>query len=226
MIKVTCIIPAYNEEKRIIPILDIATKHPLINEIIVVDDGSIDRTREIVSKYSNIKSIILPENKGKSYAIHTGFQAAQGEFVLFLDADLLGLDSQNISDLIYPIINNNADISISLRRNAPKMWHRIGFDYISGERVLRKEILNNKIDEILKIPKFGLEVFLNNIIIENNLRIKIVPWNNVDSPFKYKKYGIINGIFGDIKMILDIFRTVSIFGPIYQIIKMKKLIVK
>jgi hypothetical protein len=56
---------------------------------------------------------------------------------------------------------------------------------------------------------------------KNSLRIKIVHWPNVDSPYKVKKDGLWKGIKGDFFMGLDIVRTVSIFGPFYQIFKME-----
>lgn len=226
MMKISCIVPTYNEEARIANVLRAISDHPLVDEVIVVDDGSKDKTKEAVSRFSNIKFILHAENRGKSAAICTGMKAAQGKFLLFLDADLVGLTPKNINDLVMPILENRADVSISLRKNAPKLWHRIGMDYISGERVFRKSLLEGHIEDILKLPKFGLEVFFNRWIIKNKCRISIVRWPNVDSPFKYKKYGWYKGIMGDIKMMLDIFRTVSPFGPVYQIVKMKRLIIK
>lgn len=226
MIRVSCIIPTYNEELRIENVLRVVYDHPSIDEVIVVDDGSKDKTVDVVSKFKNVRLIVHEINKGKSAAINTGFKASQGEFVFFLDADLVGLDQGNISSIIEPIIEGKADVGISLRKNAPRLWHMIGIDYISGERVFKKSILENHIDEILTIPRFGLEVFLNRLIIKNGNKIKIVQWNNVESPYKYNKQGWYKGIKGDIFMMIDIFRTVTIFGPIYQIIKMRKIIVK
>lgn len=223
MVKISCIIPTYNEEARITGVLNVISTHPLIDEVIVVDDGSKDNTRSIVSRFPNVHLIIHEKNQGKSKAIYTGIRASQGEFLLFVDADLVGLNADNITSLITPILDNVADVSISLRRNAPKMWHRVGIDYISGERVFRKETIAKHLEDIPTLPKFGLEVFFNRWIIKGKCRIKIVPWDNVDSPYKYKKYGWYVGIREDIKMTLDILETVSIIGPIYQIIQMLKL---
>jgi len=225
MIKVSCIIPTYNEAARIANVLRVVENHPLIHEIIVVDDGSIDNTREIVSTFKNIRLIVHEKNKGKSAAIHRGVSSITGEFVLFLDADLVGLTVENINELISPITSGMADVSISYRGNSPRLWRLVGFDYISGERVFHREILQSHLDKILELPKFGLEIFLNSLIIKNNSRIKIVEWPNVSSPFKYAKYGMWKGIKGDIGMMRDIFTTFSIFEPLSQIIKMKHLVV-
>jgi glycosyltransferase involved in cell wall biosynthesis len=93
---VSLIIPAYNEERRIAPFLDsiaiFIKQHPAtINEIIVVDDGSSDRTSQVVQAYQNrisqLKLITLPINQGKGAAIQTGVMQAKGEYIVFTDAD-------------------------------------------------------------------------------------------------------------------------------------------
>ena len=224
--KVSCIIPAYNEGKRIKAVLDIATVHPLIDEIIVVDDGSKDNTREIAKGFEKVKLIIHETNKGKSIGLYDGIKASGADLVFFLDADLVGLNAQDITDLISPVLNGTADVSISLRRNSPKFWHRIGIDYISGERVLSRSIIVSHLEQVPSLRPFGFEVFLNRLIIKNSCRIKIVSWPNVDSPYKFTKVGFWIVIREDFLMMLDIFRTISILEPLYQIIKMKKLMVK
>ncbi len=223
MKKISCIIPSYNEEKRIGNILQALSGHPLLHEVIVVDDGSRDATHKIVAQFPDVKLITNTKNQGKSVAVCNGIKAAQSDFILLLDADLIGLTSQNITDLITPVAHNVADVSISLRSNAPGIWRRLGIDYISGERVFPKHLLENHIDEIRALRPFGLEVFFNRWIIKHKCKIKIVSWRNVASPYKYKKYGWYTGITSDIKMIFDILSTTSIFEPVYQIWKMMKL---
>ena len=226
MNNISCIIPAHNEAARIGRVLEATATHPLISEVIVVDDASTDGTSDVVRRYPHATLIVHPKNKGKSKAIHTGVQNATGKFLFFLDSDLIGLTKENISDLIRPIIENKADISISLRRNAPSPWHWIGIDYISGERVLPRSLVVEHLDQIDTLHGFGLEVFLNSIIIRRRLRIKIVQWPNVDSPFKHAKHGLWAGIRGEARMMLHIFRTVGIFTPLAQIAKMMQLKVK
>ncbi len=226
MIKISCIIPAYNEALRIGKVLDIVSVHPNINEIIVVDDASSDKLDEVVELYKNVKLIKHIKNEGKSKAVYDGILNSSGNYLLFIDADLVNLNEKNITDLINPIINQGADISISLRKNAPGLWRLIGLDYISGERLLPKEMFDGYLEKILTLPKFGLEVFLNNIIIIKKFRIKVVNWPNVISPVKSNKYGLWRGIKGDFFMIFDIIRTVSPFRVLYQIVKLKSLSVK
>ena len=230
MKKISCIIPAYNEGERISGVLAVVSVHPQIAEIIVIDDGSVDNTKEVIrcfsEKFGKIKIILHEKNKGKSASLYDALKVATGDFVFFLDSDLVGLTSENISDLVSPITNNVADVSISLRRNAPRLWHWLGLDYISGERVLPKKIFDGNLENILLLKPFGFEVSLNRLIIKNQFRLKVVLWPNVDSPYKVSKSGWWRGIKGDFFMMVDIFKTVGFFGPIYQIWKLKKMMVK
>lgn len=63
MKKITCIIPAYNEARRIAQILQLAATHPLIDEVIVVDDGSTDETGDIARNFERVRVIVLPRNR-------------------------------------------------------------------------------------------------------------------------------------------------------------------
>lgn len=223
---ISCIIPAYNEARRIGSVLEAVSFHPLLAEIIVVDDASTDDTKEIVETFPHVKLVALEHNHGKSRAIHRGIQNATGEFLFFLDADLIGLTKDNITDLIRPVVENTADVAISLRRNAPPPWRWIGLDYISGERVLPRTVLEPHLDEIDGLTGFGLEVFMNKLIISKKLRLKIVRWPHVDSPYKYKKDGFWKGMRGEMRMMYHIFKTISPLAALGQIVTMMRLRVK
>lgn len=229
MNKVSCLIPAYNEGARIASVLHIVSSHPLINEVVVINDCSTDNTLEIISKFEKIKIITNEKNIGKSATIVRGIKESTGDIVCLIDADLIGLTQENITNLITPIIEDKVDVTISVRRISPAMdrfYKIVGMDFISGERVFKKSLVQNHLEEIARLPRFGLETFFNRIIIKNKARIKIVFWNNVRSPLKSKKYGMLAGIKGDISMALNILKTASIFEIINQFIKMHKLIIK
>ena len=219
----TCIIPAYNEAARIAAVLKAVLDHPMINEIIVVDDASADGTAAVVSGFPKAQLIALPRNGGKTAALIHGLAAATGDLILLVDADLVGLAPHHLSALIAPVRDGRADISISLRDNAPFLWRWIGLDYISGERVLRKSLLASQTEALQRLPKFGFEVFLNSLVITAQSRIAVVRWPGVISPLKSTKYGLWTGIKADGSMMRDLFRAAPPLGLLRQIITMRRL---
>jgi glycosyltransferase involved in cell wall biosynthesis len=222
MTKLSCIIPAYNEASRIEAVLRSVVGHPLINEVIVVDDGSSDGTAEVVKGIDGVRLIELPQNKGKTWAVTVGIEAATGDTLMFVDADLLGLDASHLAALIAPVQQGKADITISLRANAPRPWHWIGIDYISGERVMPRGLLIDQIDAMRALPKFGLEVFMNSLLIRQSARIAIVLWPEVESPLKGAKFGWAEGLKRDVKMIRDMAQTVGLLGLAAQVYRMRR----
>jgi hypothetical protein len=197
--------------------------HPLIEEVIVVDDGSSDATSAIVAGFAGVRLITLPQNRGKTAALATAIAQAKGPLLLLVDADLIGLSREDLTALIQPVLRGRADLSISLRRNAPRLWHWIGLDYISGERVLKKALIAPHLKELAALPKFGFEVFLNRLSIAASQRIAVVNWPEVVSPIKAVKYGWWQGLRGDIGMIRDMMRAVPLTGLLRQIAAMRRL---
>jgi glycosyltransferase involved in cell wall biosynthesis len=110
--KLSIIIPAYNEERRIDPFLSNLIKYCRKNikikyEILVIDDGSKDRTVSIVKriKHKNLRLISYKPNKGKANAVETGVKAAKGSHLLFIDADG-AIVPKEISKML-PILEKN-----------------------------------------------------------------------------------------------------------------------
>lgn len=122
--KLSVIIPAYNEAKRLGPHLNevvayLKTNYPG-SELIIVDDGSTDETASVVKKHK-VKLISYLLNRGKGYAIRTGVSATTGEMVLFMDADL----STPLTEIpkIIKVLGNN-DIVIGSRGKSDAPFYR------------------------------------------------------------------------------------------------------
>lgn len=215
-------IPAWNEASRIAGVLRAAAGHPDLAEVIVVDDCSTDGTAEVVEAFPGVRLLRQPVNGGKSRAVVRGAREAKGSHLMLLDADLQGVTPNALHRLAAPVLAGAADVSISLRGNSPGLWRAIGLDYISGERVFPREGFVQHADEILALPRFGLEVWMNEGWLAQDERIAVVPWMEVASPYKYVKMGWWRGLMGDAKMMRDIFRTVSPWEALRQIIGMRR----
>jgi len=137
--------------------------------------------------------------------------------VVLIDADLEGLRPSDISALIRPVASHRADVSLSLRGNAPWLWRVIGVDYITGERVVPTWLLHDAGQDLATLPRFGFEVYLNDRIRAAHLATEVVRWDFVASPMKSRKRGFLRGMQADFAMMADIFRTVSPVGAIRQI---------
>jgi len=127
----TIVIPAYNEEHRILSTLLEICCYVKINgvasyEVLVVDDGSLDRTSEVVATFAqsnpNIQLITLQQNKGKGFAVKTGILAATKEFVLFTDADG-STPIAEVERLFSEMNHHKADIAIGSRAKPSSVTH-------------------------------------------------------------------------------------------------------
>lgn len=222
-VKITCIICAFNEEKRISAVLDVVSGHPALAEIIVVDDGSKDGTAEKASIYQNVTLLKHPVNKGKSEAFVTGMTAATGEYILMLDADLVNLTEEAITRLLDPVVSGEADQTMSLRKNSLFIYRWLGIDYVSGERVFKKSFLEGHLENMRKLPGYGLESYMNDLIIEKRLKLKVVDWPEVSVTNKAGKEGFVKGIIGEVRMVRQIVKLMTFRKVVHQIFALRAL---
>ena len=129
--KLSVIIPAYNERATIREILRRVRETPYEKEIIVVDDGSKDGTRDILAQMTepDLRVILHEKNQGKGGALRTGFAAATGDFVVIQDADL-EYDPRDYPKLLDPLVNGDADVVFGSRfagtpRRVLFFWHAV-----------------------------------------------------------------------------------------------------
>ena len=144
--KLSIIIPAYNEAETIHMVLNKIASQKLINninkEIIVVNDCSKDKTKEVIQYYirqnENLNIMYLEHevNKGKGAALHTGIKNATGEYLIIQDADL-EYDPAEYNDLLKPVLNGFADVVYGSRfaGNNPHrvlfFWHTLGNRFLT-----------------------------------------------------------------------------------------------
>ena len=207
-VRISCIICALNEGPRIAAVLDVATIHPLVTEVIVVDDGSSDDTAQVVARYPAVRLISHEKNQGKSKAIATGVAAASHDLLMLLDADLKGLRLDDLTSLAAPVIERRAAVSMSLRRNSLAIFRWVGIDFVSGERVVDRRLLADVLHDIHALPRFGIEVFMNKRIIAAQLPVAIANWREVTQSRKTEKLGWWRGVRAEWRMVFDLMDAV------------------
>ncbi len=116
MVFVSVIIPAYNEEPTVGQVVSTALKLSYVDEVIVVDDGSTDRTTEEAEK-AGATVIGHITNQGKGSAIKTGVKHSKGDILVFIDADISNLSTNKIDTMIRPILEGEADIKIKFEED-------------------------------------------------------------------------------------------------------------
>lgn len=118
---VSIVIPAYNESETVGNIIRIVKKLDMVDEVIVVDDGSTDETASVAEAEGAIV-ISHATNFGKGAALNTGFKNSKGDIVAFIDADLKSLTSDQIEKMIRPILTGKADVTkTKFRRKAGRV---------------------------------------------------------------------------------------------------------
>jgi len=142
---------------------------------------------------------------------------------MLLDADLAGMRGQDIEALAAPVLSGAADVSMSLRRNSLPVYRMLGLDFVSGERVLPRQLLSDKVEAMLQLPRWGGEVFTNNLIIADGLRIAVVDWRSVSHTPKQQKVGWWQGTIADFGMMGDALRVLSPLGVLRQNAALMKL---
>ena len=153
-----------------------------------------------------------------------GIAAASGEYLMMLDADLCGVTAADVQALADPVLSGRTDVSISLRSNSLALYRLIGLDFVSGERILPAWLLADAIPAMERLPRWGGEAFINDLIIRHALSIAVVDWPRVFNVRKYSKVGVVRGFFAELAMVGDAFRVLSPLGAVQQNLQLLKLV--
>jgi glycosyltransferase involved in cell wall biosynthesis len=217
-VRLSVVIPVYNERNTLAEILRRVRATPMAKEIILVDDGSTDGTRELLADMTSepdLRILFHPENRGKGAALKTGFLAATGAIVLVQDADL-EYDPADYPALLAPILANQADVVFGSRfldraaRRGQSFWHALGnraltllsnmftglplTDMETCYKVFRKDIIQ-AIAPTLKQNRFGIEPELTAKVARGKYRlVEVGVRYNARSYREGKKIGWRDGI--------------------------------
>jgi glycosyltransferase involved in cell wall biosynthesis len=169
---ISVIIPVYNEVKNINEIIKRVQTTKLASEIVIVDDGSRDGTRDILQTLNGkkkVRVILHDKNQGKGAAVVTGMKAAKGEILLIQDADL-EYDPRDYPSLLKPIQEGLADVVYGSRflggpHRVTMFWHQVANKLLT----LMTNILY---DSILTDMETGYKVFRRNVIEGMTIKAK------------------------------------------------------
>jgi glycosyltransferase involved in cell wall biosynthesis len=195
LLTLSVIIPVYNEVNTIGEVIEAVLKTPYKKEVVIIDDGSNDGTREFLENLDlqNVKVIFNMKNNGKGRAIQTGFDTATGDIILIQDADL-EYDPQEYPILLDPILKGKADVVYGSRfagygaHRVLYFWHSIGNKFLTllsnlftdlnltdmetGYKVFTREALAGI---AIREKRFGFEPEITAKVAKKKIRIYEVP---------------------------------------------------
>ncbi|NLG87482.1 MAG: glycosyltransferase family 2 protein [Firmicutes bacterium] len=211
MEQVAAVIPAYNEAGRIGNVLTAVSAVREIGEIIVVSDGSTDKTADEARKVGDkVRVLELPSNQGKGAALLAGVRATTASILVLLDADLVGLRPAHVESLLRPVLVDGAFMAVAVfaqGRLATDLAQKIA-PFLSGQRAVKRELLES-IPE-LNVSRFGVEVALTQYVHEMDIPVVRVPWYDVTHVMKEEKLGLAKGFSARLKMYQEIISSLKL----------------
>jgi glycosyltransferase involved in cell wall biosynthesis len=208
-VRVAAIVPAYNEEQTIGPVIEALLECRRLEEIIVVSDGSDDRTAEVARRYP-VKVLELEQNVGKGGAMKAGANETNCEVLLFVDADLVGLHTEHIEALLEPVLSGRTAMSIGVfseGRRSTDLAQKLA-PALSGQRAVRKDLFDQVPN--LEHSGYGVEIALTQYAERHNVEIVRVPLPTVSQVMKEEKRGLVEGMRARLKMYWEIVRSLRI----------------
>lgn len=181
--KVSAIVPAFNEENTVEKVLTVLNNCPEIDEVICVNDGSLDSTWEIISnlQLKKLIAINLDKNSGKGAAVAEGIKSCTGDITMFIDADLPKINRKHITLLLDPLLEGyKASLGYPNDTHVDKIFLKVG-----GQRAYFKNDLIPHLHQIADNKHGGLEITLNNLFEDK--QVKQVPLYGLGHKIKYER---------------------------------------
>jgi polyisoprenyl-phosphate glycosyltransferase len=202
--RVAAIVPAYNEQETLAEVLGVLQATPLVDEVIVVSDGSTDDT-PAVGRALGARTLQLKRNHGKATAMATGVAHTDAPYLLFVDGDILNLTTDLVAQLIDPVVHGRSAMTIGVRNRGRLVnaVHRQTGPLLSGIRCLRREVFEAVPEEFL--DGFCIETALNWACRTLRCRMTTIVLYNLKHLVKEKKRGLAAGVRARLEMFASVF---------------------
>ena len=195
-LRTTAIVAAYNEENTIADVLTALTRSDRIDEIIVVSDGSEDRTVEIARSFEGVRTIALKENHGKGFAMAVGVANASYDTLFFCDGDMYNVTDEHIAALLMPVTSGDCDMNIGVRDRGETlnfMHLKLKFGpVLSGIRVMRRAVFETV--PVQYQSHYKIEAALNCFCARNGFRQQQTVISGLNHVIKESKRGLRDGL--------------------------------
>ncbi len=209
---VTAIVCAFNEKHTIFGVLQALSQNPLLDEIIVINDGSTDGTSAVLKAFKHntrIHIIEFPENKGKGAAMAQGIRCSNNDILLFIDADLTNLNTRHIYELILPLLDEKADMVVGHPTTNNTIDKFDPFKPLAGERAVFKEDILPLRTRIEK-SRYRVETLINLFYRTNKKKVQSVILYGLTHPVKLQKHATPKALWMYSKETYEIIRTVVV----------------
>jgi GT2 family glycosyltransferase len=205
-LRVTAIVPAFNEEATLTEVLSVLKATPAIGEILVVSDGSTDGTVGI-ARSMGLRTIHLLQNHGKGRAMAIGVAHTDARILLFVDGDILNLTVDLLERLVEPVLAGRSDMNVGVRHRGAVIdaIHRRFGPLLSGIRCLRREVFEAVPESHLE--GFAIETGLNWACRQLGCCITTTVMHNLKHLVKEKKRGLAQGFRARFEMFAAVFRA-------------------
>jgi glycosyltransferase involved in cell wall biosynthesis len=206
-LRAAVVIPAYNEAHRIADALKPVLAASLVDEVIVVSDGSTDATVAEARLFEGVRVVELPFNVGKGGAMCAGVAHTDADIIAFFDADLVGLRPHHVDQVVRPLLAGQCDMCIGVFRGG-KFWSDTGqviTPFLSGQRAMYRKLF----EAVPFLPeiRMGAEVTITTYAKRLKATVMKTVLRGVANTHKEQKLGIVKGATARAKMYREIARA-------------------
>lgn len=202
--RIAAIVPAFNEQDTLADVLSVLKETPLVDEIVVVSDGSTDDT-VVIARALGVKTLHLRRNHGKGMALAMGAAQTSAPILVFVDGDIMNLSEYLLGELIGPVVSGQAAMNVGVRHRGwlIDFFHRRFGPLLSGIRCLDRRVFDALPERY--VEGFAVETALNYSCRRQGLPLETTVLHDLKHLVKEKKRGLLAGARARLDMFVSVF---------------------